>query len=55
VIAGLVLVREAGGVVEDFIESGAQTGAILAAAPGAAATASHLLAIDLQDSRMELA
>lgn len=51
VIAGLVLVREAGGVVEDFIESGAQSGSILAAAPGAAETASRLLAIDLQDVR----
>jgi myo-inositol-1(or 4)-monophosphatase len=46
VIAGLVLVREAGGVVEDFIASGAQSGSILAAAPGAAETASLLLAID---------
>jgi len=48
VIAGLVLVREAGGVIESFIESGAQDGAILAAAPAAAETASRLLAIDLQ-------
>jgi myo-inositol-1(or 4)-monophosphatase len=46
VIAGLVLVREAGGVVEDFIASGAQSGSILAAAPGAAETGSLLLAID---------
>lgn len=50
VIAGLVLVCEAGGVVEDFIESGAQSGSILAAAPGAAETASLLLAIDRQDA-----
>jgi len=48
VIAGLVLVREAGGVVQDFIESGAESGSILAAAPGAAETASLLLAIDQQ-------
>lgn len=55
VIAGLVLVREAGGVVEDFIETGAQSGAILAAAPGVAATASVLLAIDLDEHREEAA
>lgn len=51
VIAGLVLVREAGGVVEDFIESGAQSGSIMAAAPRAAQTVSLLLAIDRQDGR----
>lgn len=55
VIAGLVLVREAGGVVEDFIESGAQSGSILAAAPGAAETASVLLAIDLEEHREQAA
>lgn len=52
VIAGLVLVREAGGIVQDFIGSGAQGGSILAAAPGAAETALALLGIDLQDVRM---
>jgi myo-inositol-1(or 4)-monophosphatase len=50
VIAGLVLVREAGGVVEDFIASGVQSGSILAAAPGAAETGALLLAIDRQQS-----
>jgi len=48
VIAGLVLVREAGGVVESFVESGAEVGAILAASPAAAETAARLLAIDQQ-------
>ena len=55
VIAGLVLAREAGGVVEDFIESGAQSGSILAAAPGAAETAARLLTIDLKDGREQAA
>lgn len=55
VIAGLVLVREAGGVVQDFIESGASSGSILAAAPGAADTAAILLALDLKDDRERLA
>ncbi|TCM51085.1 myo-inositol-1(or 4)-monophosphatase [Rhizobium sp. PP-F2F-G48] len=55
VIAGLVLVREAGGIVEDFIESGTQSGAILAAAPGAAEAASLLLAIDLEEDREQAA
>jgi myo-inositol-1(or 4)-monophosphatase len=51
VIAGLVLVREAGGVVKDFAESGAQSGAILAAAPGAAQIAEALLEIDSEGVR----
>ena len=46
-IAGMVLVREAGGVTQDFIESGDQAGSILAAAPGVAEIAARLLAIDL--------
>jgi myo-inositol-1(or 4)-monophosphatase len=46
VLAGLVLVREAGGVVEDFVASGAERGAILAAAPRVAKIMGHLLEID---------
>lgn len=48
VLAGLVLVREAGGVVEDFIASGHEKGAILAAAPRAAEMMGDLLAMDLE-------
>jgi myo-inositol-1(or 4)-monophosphatase len=39
-------VREAGGVVEDFVASGAERGAILAAAPRVAKIMGHLLEID---------
>ncbi|MDD7973592.1 inositol monophosphatase family protein [Roseinatronobacter alkalisoli] len=46
VLAGLVLVREAGGTIEDFTASGAERGAILAAAPWAAEMIGYLLEID---------
>ncbi|NUB45974.1 inositol monophosphatase [Fertoebacter nigrum] len=46
VLAGLVLVQEAGGVVEDFAASGAEKGAVLAAAPGAAEFLRQLMEID---------
>lgn len=45
VMAGLVLVREAGGVIDDFIESGAQSGPVTAAAPGVADLARQLRAL----------
>lgn len=45
VMAGLVLVREAGGVTDDFIESGAQSGPVTAAAPGVADLARQLRAL----------
>jgi myo-inositol-1(or 4)-monophosphatase len=45
VMAGLVLVQEAGGVTHDFIESGAQSGPVTAAAPGVAALAKQLMGL----------
>ncbi|MDR6288285.1 myo-inositol-1(or 4)-monophosphatase [Inquilinus ginsengisoli] len=45
VMAGLVLVKEAGGVTDDFIESGVQSGPVTAAAPGVAALAQQLKAL----------
>ncbi|WP_225766341.1 inositol monophosphatase [Inquilinus sp. Marseille-Q2685] len=45
VLAGLVLVREAGGVTDDFIESGAQSGPVTAVAPGVADLARQLRAL----------
>lgn len=45
VMAGLVLVQEAGGVTDDFIASGARSGPVTACAPGVADLARQLAAL----------